>query len=133
LQLAEAEGYLRLFLDEGEPIEMMLSAYMLEPTARFKVYAARLFEAFTSQRRSSTPGTGVPKSSQSLELIEPLSERELEVLRLVADGLSNQEISARLVVSHNTVKSHIKNIYGKLGVNSRTQAIARARQAGVLQ
>ena len=66
-------------------------------------------------------------------LIETLSERELEVLQLLADGLNNREISTHLVVSHNTVKSHIKNIYGKLGVNSRTQAIARSRAAGLIQ
>ena len=65
-------------------------------------------------------------------LIEPLTERELEILRLIAEGLSNQEIGSQLYLSLNTVKAHTRNIYGKLGVNSRTQAAARARVLGIL-
>jgi len=65
-------------------------------------------------------------------LIEPLSERELEVLQLIAEGLTNREIASRLFVSLNTVKAHTRNIYGKLGVHNRTQAVAKAQNLGVL-
>jgi LuxR family maltose regulon positive regulatory protein len=65
-------------------------------------------------------------------LVEPLSEREIEVLRLVAEGLSNREIALRLFLSPNTVRVHTHNIYGKLGVSSRTQAVARGRALGLL-
>jgi LuxR family maltose regulon positive regulatory protein len=65
-------------------------------------------------------------------LIEPLSERELEILGLVAAGLTNPEIASRLFLSLNTVKVHTRNIYGKLGVHNRTQAVARARALGIL-
>jgi LuxR family maltose regulon positive regulatory protein len=66
------------------------------------------------------------------QLIEPLSQRELEILRLIAEGCSNQEIAVRLVITLHTVKKHSSNIFTKLGVNSRTQALARARQLGLL-
>jgi LuxR family maltose regulon positive regulatory protein len=72
--------------------------------------------------------TQPPKS----ELIEPLSERELEVLQLIAAGLTNSEIASRLFLSPNTVKVHTHNIYGKLNVHSRTQAIARSQELGLL-
>jgi LuxR family maltose regulon positive regulatory protein len=65
-------------------------------------------------------------------LVEPLSERELKVLQLIAEGLTNQEVASRLFLSLNTVKAHTRNIYGKLGVHSRTQAVARARALGFL-
>jgi LuxR family maltose regulon positive regulatory protein len=65
-------------------------------------------------------------------LIEPLSERELEILQLIAEGLTNPEIAAQLYLSLNTVKAHTRNIYGKLGVHNRTQAVSRARALGLL-
>jgi LuxR family maltose regulon positive regulatory protein len=133
LEAAEAEGYIRLYLDEGEPMEQLLSAYTEQPSARFKVYAAKLLADFAQQKGNISKKPVDLVSRQSPELVEPLSEREMEILRLIADGLSNQEISARLVVSQNTVKSHVKNIFGKLGVNSRTRAIARAREAGLIE
>ena len=68
----------------------------------------------------------------SLILVEPLSERELEVLQLIAEGLTNQEIASRLFLSLNTIKAHTRNIYGKLGVHSRTKAVARARSLELL-
>ncbi len=66
------------------------------------------------------------------ELVEPLSEREIKVLQFIAEGLTNQEIVSRLYLSLNTIKVHTRNIYGKLGVNNRTQAVARARALGIL-
>lgn len=70
--------------------------------------------------------------SPQYEIIEPLSERELEVLQLIAEGLTNPEIASRLFLSLNTVKVHTRNIYGKLNVHRRTQAVARARTLGIL-
>ena len=75
------------------------------------------------------------RSGQALipqPLVEPLSERELEVLQLIAEGLTNQEVATRLFLTLNTVKVHTRNIYGKLGVNNRTQAVAQARALGIL-
>ena len=65
-------------------------------------------------------------------MVEPLSDRELEVLELIAEGLSNREIAGRLVISVSTVKGHTGNIYGKLQVNNRTRAVAKARGLGIL-
>jgi LuxR family maltose regulon positive regulatory protein len=65
-------------------------------------------------------------------LVEPLSERELEVLQFIAEGLTNREIASRLYLALNTVKTHTRNIYGKLGVHSRTQAVARSQELGLL-
>ena len=77
-----------------------------------------------------TPGTQTP--SHASEYIEPLSEREIEVLQLISEGLTNQEIAGKLHISLHTVKGHARNIYGKLGVKNRTQAIAQAREMGLV-
>jgi LuxR family maltose regulon positive regulatory protein len=89
-------------------------------------YVASLLAAWNAQPPAATP------AARLQPLIEPLSERELEVLRLIADGLSNAEIASRLVVTVGTVKAHTSNLYGKLGVNTRTRAVARARALGLL-
>jgi LuxR family maltose regulon positive regulatory protein len=93
----------------------------------------RLLEAAESGGRISNPVVE-PSKTQTLQsdLMEPLSERELEVVQLIAEGLTNPEIASRLYVALNTVKAHTRNIYGKLGVNNRTQAVARARAPGIL-
>jgi LuxR family maltose regulon positive regulatory protein len=80
----------------------------------------------------ATSGATGQRTTVDQPLVEPLSERELEVLQLIAEGLSNAEIAARLVIAHGTVKRHANNIYGKLGVQSRTQAVARSRDLGLL-
>ena len=93
-------------------------------------YVQRLLAAFPDVETEQAS----PLSAQTREpdLIEPLSERELEVLQLIAEGLTNQEIADRLYLALNTVKVHTRNIYGKLGVHHRTEAVAKARMLGLL-
>jgi LuxR family maltose regulon positive regulatory protein len=118
LDLAEPEGFMRIFLDEGASMADLLR----------KAAAQDLHIAYTL-RLLSVMGETAPASQP---LIEPLSDRELEVLRRVAAGYSNQEIAQELVIAISTVKKHINNIYSKLEVGSRTQAVARARELGLL-
>jgi LuxR family maltose regulon positive regulatory protein len=124
LALAEPEGYVRLFLDEGEPMAGLLAAHAARGTSH-GAYVAMLRCAFGA-------GTAVAPGAKAEGLVEVLSARELEVLRLLADGLSNQEIAGELVIAVGTVKNHLKNVYGKLGVHSRTQAVVRGRKVGLL-
>jgi len=128
LALAEPEGYVRIFVDEGPPMAHLLYEAVKRDIA--PDYTSRLLAAFpvAEPERVDLSETQAPKP----DLIEPLSERELEVLQLIAEGLTNQEIAARLFLALNTVKSHCGNIYSKLGVHSRTQAVARARALGIL-
>jgi LuxR family maltose regulon positive regulatory protein len=128
LTLAEPEGYIRIFVDEGSPMARVLYEALSRGIA--PDYVRRLLAAFPVGEPEPT-GPSISQAQES-DLIEPLSKRELEVLQLIADGLTNPEISCRLYVSLNTVKGHTRNIYGKLGVHSRTQAVARARAFGIL-
>lgn len=123
LQLAEPEGYLRLFLDEGAPIIALLSE-----AANKNISPAYVRKILAHQTSASEPA----RISASNSLIEPLSERELEVLHLIAQGLSNQEITQKLVVALSTVKGHNLRIFAKLQAKSRTEAVARARELGLL-
>ena len=126
LVLAAPEGYIRLFVDEGPPILSLLRlAYRRGIVPE---YVASLLAAFGEQHTSNLP----PPSPRSSVLAEPLTEREREVLRLLLEGASNREIARRLVLSVNTVKRHVYNLCGKLGVQSRTQAIIRARDLHLL-
>ena len=120
LTLAEPEGYVRMFLDEGPPIVALLEAAAKRGIAR--TYVRRLL-AF------GRPEGGLRVKQ---DLIEPLSERELEVLRLLATDLSGPDIAAELVVSLNTVRTHTKNIFSKLGVNNRRAAVSRAAELDLL-
>jgi len=127
LSLAEPEGYIRTFLDEGEEMARLL--YKAAERGYSPEYAGRLLAEF-SDLPSITPGTSETAAEE--RLVEPLSERELQVLTLIAEGLSNREIAGRLYISLSTVKGHTTNIYGKLGVNNRTQAVTRGRSLCIL-
>lgn len=124
LALAEPEGYVRLFVDEGLPMAALLETAVSQKTA--PDYIHKLLTAFDEQNDLH------PSSLTPYPLIEPLSERELEVLQLVAQGLSNREIAERLFLALPTVKGHNRNIYSKLNVTRRTEAVARARELGIL-
>jgi LuxR family maltose regulon positive regulatory protein len=126
--LAEPEGFIRIFVDEGPPMARLLYEALTRGIA--PDYARRLLAAFPV----AEPEQAAPLETQAPEsdLIEPLSERELEVLQLIAKGLTNPEIASRLFLSLHTVKAHAHNIYGKLGVHNRMEAVARARTLGVL-
>jgi LuxR family maltose regulon positive regulatory protein len=126
LSLAEPEGYARVFLDEGAPMASLL--YQAVERGIAPEYAGRLLAAFgdlAEERKFRT--TEEPEL-----LIEPLSGREVEILQLIAAGLSNREIAQELSITLGTVKVHTSNIYGKLAVGSRTQAVAKARALGIL-
>lgn len=124
LDRAQAEGYVRTFVEVGEPMAQLL--YRAAERGVCPDYAGRLLAAFpqTRTQEGSTPAGG--------DLIEPLSEREVEVLAAIAEGLTNREIAQRLYISERTVKWHASNIYGKLQVGNRTEAVARARGLGIL-
>ena len=140
LSLAGPEGYVRSFVDEGEPMARLLTQiHAAQQKGRRALatgfggtethgiapdYASRLLAAFGASPQATSP--------VALALIEPLTEREMEVLRLVAAGLSNREIARELVVAVSTVKSHINHLYGKLEVKNRTQAVARGRELELL-
>ncbi|HET9590199.1 MAG TPA: LuxR C-terminal-related transcriptional regulator [Anaerolineales bacterium] len=136
LTLAEPEGYMRIFIDEGEPMRLLLCDYkshikrqigkgVSTDLLRILTYVDRLLAVFPQT-------VDARKSRDGAILAEPLSERELEILRLIATGRSNHEIADTLVIALSTVKSHINNLYGKLGTNRRTEAIAIARDLGLL-
>jgi LuxR family maltose regulon positive regulatory protein len=147
LTLAAPAGFVRIFIDRGAPLRLLMRG--LRSTiadAHLRVYLDQLLAAFEQETtlvtsplepssqapaEASAPNALLPKS-KAQTLIEPLSERELEVLRLVNAGLSNSEIANNLIVTVGTVKKHLNNIFGKLGVSSRTQAIAAARTLDLL-
>jgi LuxR family maltose regulon positive regulatory protein len=128
LALAAPGGFIRLFVDEGPPMAHLLSeaaALGMMPDYTGKLLAVLEADAQKRENTSSLPPPAQP-------LIEPLSPRELEVLQLMAQGLSNQEMSERLFLALSTVKGHNRNIFGKLQVQRRTEAVARARALGLL-
>lgn len=136
LTLAEPEGYVRLFVDEGMPMAILLEeAAKRWPAHR---YVRRLLAAFGATRETGEAGQpagaedGTPvKLSVKQGSIEPLSERELEVLRLLRTELTGPEIARELVVSLHTVRTHTSNIYNKLGVDKRRAAVRRAEDLGL--
>ena len=128
LTLAESQAYVRTFVDEGPPMAGLLYAALSRGIA--PDYVRWLLGAFPAL--GSEPAEPFQVKVSEGDLFEPLSEREIEVLQLIAAGFTNPEISAKLFISLNTVKVHIRNIFGKLGVNNRMQAGARARGLGIL-
>jgi len=161
LVLAEPEGYVRMFVDEGPPMAQLLAAVRRLPEAAAReimprqglpTFADKLLAAFEAEHKRSASESPLPDdrtraatqvSAPALHppalqppalqgFIEPLSQRELEVLRLIAQGLSNREISERLFLALSTVKGHSRIIFDKLQVHRRTEAVARARELGLL-
>jgi LuxR family maltose regulon positive regulatory protein len=129
LDLSEPGGYVRIFVDEGPPMARLLHEVASGGTA--PDYVGQLLAAFPTGE--PTPAElRTPDKPEQAELIEPLTERELEVLALLAEGLTNRVIADRLFISPHTVRAHTSSIYGKLAVHSRTEAAARARALGLL-
>ncbi len=125
LALAEPEGYLRIFVREGEALADLLQNIGSE-------YGQRILAAITAGQAHSSSGQDQANVHEQGGLVDPLSERELEVLHLIAEGLKNQTIADKLFISLHTVKVHAKRIYAKLEVSSRTQAVAKAKSLGIL-
>ncbi|MBS1808690.1 MAG: helix-turn-helix transcriptional regulator [Acidobacteria bacterium] len=128
ISLAAPEGYRRVFLDEGEALAALLPRLRKLAPA----FIAGLLEAHSSTSCKSVPPTLQVTPTASNTLIEPLSKTQLSILRLVADGLSNREIAARLTITEGTTKWHLNQIFGKLNVGSRTQAVAQARHLNLV-
>jgi LuxR family maltose regulon positive regulatory protein len=131
LALAEPEGYVRTLIDEGRPMQLLLAQWVARASAGpLRDYAVRLLSHFDAEPQ---PITVLQEQDASTgNLLEPLSQRELEVLHLIALGKTNQEIARQLFISPGTVKAHTASIYRKVDVANRTEAVARARQLGIL-
>ena len=130
LELAEAEGYIRVYLDEGPPMVALLNQAVRQGI--LPEYATRLLLAFEQETTSTGPGQEEASRSPAALLVEPITKREMEVLQLISEGLTNREIARQLVLSPNTIRTHTYNLYGKLGVHSRLQAVTRARELNLL-
>jgi LuxR family maltose regulon positive regulatory protein len=124
LALAEPEGYVRIFVDEGEPMRSLIEKQSRGQDKTFPGYVDKLLAAFARPTAIPQPKNNNLQST----IIEPLSERELEVLRLLRTELSGPEIASKLIVSLNTLRTHTKNIFNKLGVNNRRAAVRRAEE-----
>jgi LuxR family maltose regulon positive regulatory protein len=146
IALGRPEGYVRVFLDLGWPLYKLLGRSAERVTAAGTPGAAStllmgdyvhgLLDAFQQEREAqrSRVREAVSRMPRLAEaMVDPLTEREMEVLRLLAEGLSNKQIAERLIVAPSTVKQHLRNIYSKLDVHSRTQAVARGRELALLQ
>jgi LuxR family maltose regulon positive regulatory protein len=129
LTLAEPGGFIRIFVDEGIPMALLLYEALNSGIA--PDYVRQLLAAFPDAEPKQADS--VQKQAPGSELVEPLSQREIEVLQLIAAGHKYQEVAERLVISLNTVRHHTKNIYSKLEVNNRTQAIKKANDLNLLQ
>ena len=125
LGTAMSAGYIRLFVDEGDPGQKMLKRLSNDVRDQPQIagYVTRILSAFEPAAR---------KPKQVDGLVEPLTEREMEVLRSISEGCSNPEIAGRLFISPNTLKAHSQNIFMKLNVHNRLQAVNRARELGLI-
>ncbi len=139
LSLAEPEGYVRVFVDEGAPMQFLISALRsdfkgeMEKRARgARAETLQRLWAFSGKLLAAFPANSTLAAPESGRMVELFNERERQVLRLIADGMSNQEIADKLVLAVSTVKWHINKLYGKLDVKTRTQAIARAKEQRLL-
>ena len=146
LLLAEPEGFIRSFVDEGESLRVLISEFRSmagKQQSRMRLvkqstllnYVDRLLSAFSVRSPVIAPGPRISEQAQYRQgdsLQVTLSERELEVLRLIAGGASNRDIAEKLVIANPTVKRHVSNIFNKLGVSSRTQAVAAGREIGLI-
>lgn len=127
LELAQPRGYLRTFIDAGEGIAKLL--FQCAQQGIHKQFCLEILEAFPTDSKTIYP---IKSDSSSESIVESLSQREIEVLQLIAEGCTNQQIAEELIVSLSTVKTHARNIFGKLGVKNRTEAVAKARLFGLL-
>ncbi|MGH3105811.1 MAG: LuxR C-terminal-related transcriptional regulator, partial [Rubrobacteraceae bacterium] len=131
LAMAEPEGYVRTFVDEGATMADLLAATLEARQKSHPDSAGRVPARYLAKLLAALDQASAALASDG-RLTEPLSERELEVLALIAAGETNGEIAGKLFVSISTVKTHINNLYRKLGARSRTRAVARARELGLL-
>jgi LuxR family maltose regulon positive regulatory protein len=132
LNLAEKGGAVRIFLDEGEPMAELLRAFSRQPSSIGRDFLDSLLDGFRATQMKAESAIMEEREAIVADLVESLSERELQVLRLLAAGLSYREIAEELYISINTVKAHAKNIYSKLGVHGRMQAAQRAKELNLL-
>ena len=125
LKLGEAEGYTRIYIGEGKPLQRLLERTVRSSFAAHRPYAEKLLAGMGEAR--------IARTAEAQDgLIEPLTPRELDVLRLLTGGFSNRQISEALVLSEGTIKFHVHNVLEKLGVHSRAEAIARATKDHLL-
>lgn len=143
LTLAEKEGFVRIFIDEGQSMQMLITQWLAHAASNpLRNYALRLLAQFHAEPGPASTGPDIHHPTGGLlnpgarstgsSLVEPLTDRELEVLQLMAQGCTNEAIARRLIVARGTIKAHAASIYRKLDVANRTEAVARARQLGLL-
>jgi LuxR family maltose regulon positive regulatory protein len=142
--LTKPEGYVRVYLDEGEPMRQALQALLAphperrRPDASTTAYVSTLLTAFAQQEQDAhgplkTAPSPAPVASSGFGAPGvTLTRREQDVLRLLAEGASNQDIARTLVIELSTVKKHVSNVLGKLGATNRTRAVSRARALSLL-
>jgi LuxR family maltose regulon positive regulatory protein len=132
LEISEPDGYIQLFLDAGESLSHLLK--MAASLGRHTAFIERIIDipASKPQKISEKRGEAAVQQLNSVANFSPLSQREIEVLQLLEEGLSNKEIAQRLFISLRTVKYHATSIFTKLNVSNRTQAVIKGRAMGVL-